>query len=133
MQTSADTLCVKREPQGAVLCTAPRKGGLASWQQKRACAYIEEHLATNITLAELAGLARLSPFHFCREFKESVGTSPHRYHVQQRIERAKVLLMERTLPIASVASATGFGGPSQFATAFRRLTGNTPTSYRAHR
>ena len=133
MQTSAGTLDAKPEPQGAVLCRARRKGGLASWQQKLVCAYIEEHLATNITLAELADLARLSPFHFCREFKGSVGTSPHRYHVQRRIERAKALLMERTSSIAGVAFATGFGGASQFATAFRRLTGDTPTNYRARR
>ena len=117
--------------QGIAVCTAPLKGGLASWQQKLTCAYIEEHLAANITLADLAGLARLSPFHFCRVFKESVGISPHRYHMQQRVERAKALLAERVLSVGGVALATGFGGPSQFTTAFRKLTGQTPTSYRA--
>ena len=45
------------------------RGGLACWQQKRVAAYIEEHVADDISLATLAELARLSPYHFCRSFK----------------------------------------------------------------
>jgi hypothetical protein len=52
------------------------RGGLAAWQQRVVAAYIDEHLAEPISLATLADLARLSPFHFCRAFKQSFGVPP---------------------------------------------------------
>ena len=49
------------------------RGGLAAWQQRVVTDYVEEHLAEQIPLATLAGLARLSPYHFSRAFKQSFG------------------------------------------------------------
>ena len=106
------------------------RGGLAQWQQKRVAAYIEEHIAENIPLATMAELVRLSPYHFCRSFKGSFGIPPHRYHAHRRIERAKQLLADRELPITMIALDIGFSDTSTFTAAFRRLTGQTPTSYR---
>jgi AraC family transcriptional regulator len=107
-----------------------RRGGLASWQQKRVAAYIEEHVADNIPLATLAELARLSPYHFCRSFKRSFGMPPHRYHVSRRIERAKQLLADRGVSVTRIALAIGFSDTSTFTAAFHRLTGQTPSHYR---
>lgn len=67
----------------------PMRGGLAPWQQRTVIAYVEEHLAEQISLAALAQLARLSPYYFCRAFKQSFGVPPHRYHIDRRIERAR--------------------------------------------
>jgi AraC family transcriptional regulator len=75
------------------------RGGLAAWQQRVVAAYISEHLAEQITLAELARLARLSSFHFSRAFKQSFGIPPHRYHVMQRIEQAKRLLAKSAMSV----------------------------------
>lgn len=107
-----------------------RRGGLASWQQKRVAAYIDERVADDIPLAALAELARLSPYHFSRSFKLSFGMPPHRYHANRRIERAKQLLANRELSITAIALDIGFSETSTFTAAFHRLTGQTPSSYR---
>jgi AraC family transcriptional regulator len=106
------------------------RGGLARWQQKRVAAYIEEHVADDISLATLAELARLSPYHFCRAFKRSFGMPPHRYHAHRRIELAKQLLANREMPVTAIALEIGFSDTSTFTAAFHRLTGQTPTCYR---
>jgi AraC family transcriptional regulator len=115
---------------GAELRGLAGRGGLASWQQKRVVAYIEEHVADDISLATLADLARLSSYHFCRSFKRSFGMPPHRYHASRRIERAKQLLVDRELSVTTIAMDIGFNDTSTFSAAFHRLTGQTPSRYR---
>jgi len=115
---------------GAGLRAPVSRGGLASWQQKRVAAYIEERVADDIPLATLAELARLSPYHFCRSFKRSFGMPPHRYHASRRIERAKQLLADRELSVTAIALDVGFSETSTFTAAFHRLTGQTPSGYR---
>jgi AraC family transcriptional regulator len=106
------------------------RGGLAGWQQKRVTDHIEANLDQPLSLLSLAGLARLSPYHFSRAFKESLGLPPHRYHTARRIERAKTLLEKQELSIASIALAIGFSETSSFTAAFHKLTGRTPSQYR---
>jgi AraC-like DNA-binding protein len=108
---------------------APFRGGLAAWQQRVAAAYIEEHLAEQISLKTLARLVRLSPYHFCRAFKQSFGLPPNRYHASRRIELAKVLLAKPAASVTEVGLTLGFSQTSSFSAAFRRATGLTPTSY----
>jgi AraC family transcriptional regulator len=107
----------------------PLRGGLAGWQQRNVTAYIEEHLADQIQLSTLAGIARLSPYHFCRAFKRSIGLPPHRYHATRRIERAKGMLAKGSMSVTEVGFALGFAQTSSFTAAFRRVTGTTPTEY----
>jgi AraC family transcriptional regulator len=106
------------------------RGGLAGWQRRSIVQYIEENLSENISLAELAELARLSIFHFSRAFKQSFGMPPHRYHTSRRIERAKVLLAKPNQSVTEIALDMGFSDTSSFTAAFRRLVGRTPTDYR---
>jgi AraC family transcriptional regulator len=108
----------------------PVRGGLAAWQQRVITAYVEEHLAEQISLTTLAGLVSLSPYHFCRAFRQSFGTPPHRYHSSHRIERARTLLVESASSVTEIGLAVGFHETSSFTTAFRKATGQTPTAYR---
>jgi AraC family transcriptional regulator len=108
----------------------PLKGGLASWQHRAVRDYIEENLPQEISLIELAAIARLSPYHFCRAFKEAVGEPPHRYQMGRRVERAKALLTDPSLTITHIATAVGYSSPSRFTTLFRQVTDYAPRDYR---
>jgi AraC family transcriptional regulator len=108
----------------------PTRGGLAAWQQRIAASYIEEHLAEPISLPVLADLVRLSRYYFCRAFKKSLGSPPHRYHTSRRIEHAKTLLAEPSSSVTDIALTVGFSETSSFTAAFRKGTGLTPTAYR---
>jgi AraC family transcriptional regulator len=115
---------------GRALSWRPERGGLCGWQRRRIAEYIEGHLVDDISLATLADVANLSPYHFARLFKHSFGMPPHRYHTHRRIERAKALLANRRLPIAVIASTVGFRSNSAFSAAFIRSAGQTPSFYR---
>jgi AraC family transcriptional regulator len=115
--------------RGASRNEPPTRGGLAAWQQRVVTTYIDEHLAEQIPLATLAGLARLSTYYFCRAFKQSVGVPPHRYHTTRRIEQAKVMLAARKHSVTHIGLTLGFSDTSSFTAAFRKITGQTPSSY----
>jgi AraC family transcriptional regulator len=105
------------------------RGGLAGWQQRAVSSYIEEHVADEISLATMAQRARLSPYHFCRAFKQTFGIPPHRFHMRRRIERAKALLRNPVASVTSVGMAVGFSEASAFSAAFRKATGMTPSGF----
>jgi AraC family transcriptional regulator len=115
---------------GRYTAEAGISGGLAAWQRRKAVAYIEEHLAEPISLAVLAGLVGLSSCYFCRAFRQSFGMPPQRYQLSQRIERAKTLLAKHAASVTEVSHTVGYSDTSAFCTAFRRLTGLTPSAYR---
>ncbi|HET7912576.1 MAG TPA: AraC family transcriptional regulator [Pseudolabrys sp.] len=104
------------------------RGGLAGWQRKRVLEFIEDHLPETISLSTLSALAQLSPYHFARAFKQDLGLPPHRYHINRRVERAKSLLVDRS--VTEVALAVGYAETSSFSSSFRRVTGVSPSEFR---
>jgi AraC family transcriptional regulator len=114
----------------AVRDSSVTRGGLASWQKRIVVGYIEEHLGEQICLSTLAQMARLSQHHFCRAFKHAFGIPPHQYHVERRIERAKILLADPKESVTEIALTLGYSQISSFSVAFRRVTGWTPSEYR---
>ena len=87
-----------------------RRGiGRASYPSRgeRVQDYIEAHLDDRLTLADLAGVACLSPYHFSRSFKLAVGVGPQRYVIQRRLDRAKTLLRRSHKPLALIAQEAG--------------------------
>jgi AraC-like DNA-binding protein len=110
---------------------APPVSGLAPSARRRVAGYVDAHLDESLPLETLARVAGLSRSHFAAAFRETNGTSPHRWVLERRIERAKALLADPALPVTEVALAAGFGSSSHFATAFREATGLRPSDYRA--
>jgi AraC family transcriptional regulator len=105
-------------------------GGLAVWQRRKIVTYIEEHLAEPISLTVLGQLVRLSPNYFCRAFSQSFGIPPQRYHIGQRMERAKTMLAKHADSVTDIGLNVGYSETSAFSNAFRRVTGQTPSAYR---
>ena len=108
----------------------PRSVGLDRATLRRVSTYIEEHLAEDLSLSELAAVAYLSPYHFARLFKASTGFAPHQYVIGRRIERAKLLLSTTNWSLAVIAHAVGFAHESHLALHFKRLTGLLPSASR---
>jgi AraC family transcriptional regulator len=96
---------------------------------RRVLAYIEEHLAEDITVTDLANVACLSIFHFTRAFAAATGVPPHRYVSQRRLESAKAMIATGS-PLSEIAFNCQFSSQSSFTRAFRRATGMTPAEYR---
>jgi AraC-like DNA-binding protein len=94
----------------------------------RAVGHLRHHCARKVCLDELAFAARLSKFHFVRLFAATLGTTPHRYQMLARVAQARSLLRSG-LPIAEVASHTGFSDQSHFTRWFHDIVGVTPGRY----
>jgi AraC family transcriptional regulator len=116
---------------------APRRpergqdGTLPRGRLRAVVEYIEEHLDRRPTLEQMAAVARVSPYHFARQFKQATGLPPYQYVISRRVERARQLLQERTdLSLAEVAAHAGFSDQSQFSHHFKRLVGVTPGQFR---
>jgi AraC-like DNA-binding protein len=115
------------ETPGAI---AIQNSGLPAARLKRVLAYIDAHLDENITLAELANSANLSVYYFATLFRKSTGFSPYRYILHRRVIRARELLRNTSLSVLDVSLDLGFQHQNNFARAFRRITGMTPTFFR---
>jgi len=95
---------------------------------QRAREYLEAHHPENVSLAQLASITNLSPFHLLRVFRAALGLPPHAYLTQLRVARAKDLL-SLGMPIPQVALEAGFVDQSHLTRHFKRLVGVTPGHY----
>lgn len=91
--------------------------------------YLEEHCGEAISIARLAAEQGLSPAYFSEQFRRLLGSSPRRYLITARLNRARRLLEEGRLTHAAIAQECGFYDEAHFSRAFRALTGLAPGKY----
>ncbi|HHP7239311.1 helix-turn-helix domain-containing protein [Longibacter sp.] len=93
-------------------------------------AFVEEHLAADLTVEHLADVADVSPSSLARRFGAETDTTPWRYVMERRIEAAKRLLAMNDRSLAEIAFDTGFYDQAHLTRTFRRFEGVTPGTYR---
>ncbi|MEG9433752.1 helix-turn-helix transcriptional regulator [Terriglobus sp. ADX1] len=104
--------------------------GLSGHRLKRVLSYIEDRLGAEMSLTDIAASAGLSASHLTTLFRKSMGLSVHQHVIRRRVERAKAMLQEGTLPIAEVALAVGFSHQSHMSRHMVRVLGMRPLQIR---
>lgn len=97
---------------------------------KTAAAYLSEHMDRQITVKELAFRSYVSQTHLQNAFKGVYGVTVQSYVRLLKMQSAALMLVHTDLTVLEVASRCGYDNGSKFASAFRRLMGETPTEYR---
>ena len=105
-------------------------GGLALWQTRKIKQYLSERLEDQLCVDDLAKQVSLSGGHFYRAFKESFGTTPHRYLIRLRLALAQRLMLTTEDSLSHIALSCGFADQAHFSRWFRRETDTTPGAWR---
>ena len=131
-----DVYCQQQQSAKAAESVPARKRSTRREIYRRlliAMAFMDDNCTKNLSLADIAAVAWMSPYHFLRTFRQVTGQTPFQYICARRIDRAKTLLRSVEDPIVEVAEAVGYESHTSFHAAFRRYTGETPTHYRQRR
>jgi len=128
VDTLTTALGLQLVQQAGVAPSAPMRvrGGLAPAVRRRVLELMDAHPDSHLTIATLAREAGLSPAHFARAFKESVGRAPHQHLMSLRLERARRMLDAPNAALSDVALRTGFADQAHFTRFFKRQYGMTP-------
>ncbi len=102
------------------------RGGLSAAARRRALEMIDARLDARLTVDMLAREVGLSPAHFARAFRETIGRAPHQYLLWLRLERARRLLEIPGANLSDIAQRTGFADQAHFTRLFKRAYGVTP-------
>ncbi|MVZ98977.1 helix-turn-helix domain-containing protein [Actinomadura sp. LD22] len=92
--------------------------------------WLEENLALELSLADIAAHAGTSTRTLIRRFREQTGTTPLQWLHRARVRRAQHLLETTDHPVERIAEQVGFGSPAAFRDRFKRTTGVSPHTYR---
>ncbi len=104
--------------------------GLSPRRLQRVTDYVAANVALDLTLADLAAVAGVSPSHLTVLFKRATGLSVHQYILRKRVEHAVALVRRDEYPLCDVALLAGFANQSHMARAMRRFAGVTPGELR---
>lgn len=131
LEQVTDTILISMlQRMGNKQLKSPLKGGLSPKICVLVCDFIQANYQRQIYLAELADLAQLSEYHFCRMFKESLAQTPQEYLTNVRIEHVKHALSYSELKLADIALKVGFSNQSHMGRYFKKLIGVSPREFR---
>jgi len=114
-------------------CTAKTKPELSNWKTdavSQIIKFVDNNLHEDLSIEKLAGISNFSTAHFIRLFHRTVGTTPYRYIMARRINRAKEFLGTRDMSIDELSDCLGFCNSSHFIKVFKKAEGITPAEYR---
>ncbi|GLS91192.1 AraC family transcriptional regulator [Psychromonas marina] len=131
MEQVTDTILVSMlQNMGIKKLSSPVTGGLSPKVTRLVCDYMHANFHRQIYLVELAALAQLSEYHFCRMFKQSLAQTPQNYLLKIRIEQVKLRIATQPLSVAEIALQCGFSNQSHMGRYFKKLVGVSPSQYR---
>ena len=133
MEQVTNTILVSMlQNMGAAKLNPLVKGGLSPSVVSMVCDYMQANFHRQVYLAELAELAQLSEYHFCRMFKESLAQTPQSYLLSVRIEQVKLRIskVEEQESLSDIALQCGFSNQSHMGRYFKKLVGISPREYR---
>lgn len=132
MEQVTNTILVSMlQNMGITKLTATVKGGLSPKVAALVCEYMQANFYRQVYLAELAELAQLSEYHFCRMFKQSMAQTPQAYLLAIRIEQVKLRVVNSQVSMADIALQCGFANQSHMGRYFKKLVGISPRQYRS--
>lgn len=111
---------------------SPRAKGarLTGWRMRRLAEFIDANIERPIHVAELADVIRISTSQLGRCFNITFGLTPSEFVMRQRLERARLMMLESAEGLAQVAYACGFCDQAHLTRAFRKHYGRPPSAWR---
>ncbi len=93
--------------------------------------FLETQLGTKLTLRDVANKHNMTERTLLRRFKHACGMTPWQYLQSLRIEHARKLLETTHIPLEMLVNSVGYEDMSSFTRLFKKLTGMSPSQYRA--
>ena len=115
------------------ICIANRKKKFVTSPVELVVQYVKEHYAESITLNMMADIVYLSPSYLSSLFKSKQGKSFIDFLTEERIEKAKTMLLSSDEKIQVISDSTGFTNIRHFNRVFKTLTNRTPTEFRENK
>ena len=135
-------LLATRSPLNAIvkIAAAPERkdrygyprGKLPEWRIRKIQLYIDEQLRHHLTVQSMAAYLGLTSGYFSRAFRESIGSTPHRFLMIRRVSRARDLLRATTLSVADIAAECGFSDQAHLTKWFGNYFGMPPGVWRRY-
>ncbi len=106
------------------------RGGLAVWQEELAKDMLTADLLADVSISDVAQGCGLSRSYFIKAFRQTMGTTPHRWLLECRVERAKLLLLTSDCPVSDIARDCGFSDQAHLTRVFASVVGAPPAAWR---
>lgn len=117
---------------------APTDGGVLREGDRarvsgRVVEYMKSHVEEQLSVADLCEALHYNKSYLFKEFKRELRCPMMAYFVKLKVDRAKRMLRDTSRSVAEISDELSFDNPNYFSKTFKRITGYTPSKYRAMR